>query len=63
MTKASLIKNNIYLGLSYRFMAYSPLSSRWEHGSIQASMAKAELRVLRLYPKAATGRLTLRQLG
>jgi hypothetical protein len=48
------------LGLAYRF---SPLSSRWEHGSIQAGMVQEELRVLCLHPKAASGRLTSRQLG
>jgi hypothetical protein len=32
---------------------FNPLSSRWEHGSIQAGMAQAELRVLHLHPKAA----------
>jgi hypothetical protein len=42
---------------------FSPLSSRWEHGSIQAGMAQEELRVLCLNPKAASGRLTSRQLG
>jgi hypothetical protein len=42
---------------------FSPLASRWEHGSIQAGMAQAELRVLHLHPKAASGRLTPRQLG
>jgi hypothetical protein len=29
---------------------FSPLSSRWEHGSIQAGMAQEELRVLCLHP-------------
>nr|AAH53424.1 Sip1 protein [Mus musculus] len=42
---------------------FSPLSSRWEHGSIQAGLAQEELRVLHLHPKAASGRLTPRQLG
>jgi hypothetical protein len=42
---------------------FSPLSSRWEHGSIQAGMAQEELRVLCLHPKAASGKLTSRQLG
>jgi hypothetical protein len=31
--------------------------------SIQAGMAQAELRVLHLHPKTASGRLTSRQLG
>ena len=38
----------------------SPLSSRWEHGSVQAGMVQAELRVLHLHLKAASGRLTSR---
>ena len=37
---------------------FSPLSSRWEHGSIQGGMAQPELSVLHLHPKAASGRLT-----
>jgi hypothetical protein len=68
MTKASLIKTKQnkttftwgWLTGSERF---SPLSSRWEHGSIQAGMAQAKLRVLHLHPKAAGGRLTSRHLG
>jgi hypothetical protein len=58
MTMASLVKKNF----SLQVQRFSPLSSRWEHGSIQAVMAHAELRVLRLHPKAASGRLTSRQL-
>jgi hypothetical protein len=34
-----------------------------EHGSIQAGMVKAELRVLHLHLKAASGKLASRQLG
>jgi hypothetical protein len=70
MTKASLIKTNkqtnkqtnknIYLGLAYRFRG--SVYYHQEHGSIQAGMAQAELRVLRLHPKAASGKLTFRQL-
>jgi hypothetical protein len=47
----------------FPFKRFSPLSSRWEHGSIQVGMAQAELRVLHLHPKAVSGRLTSRQLG
>ena len=46
--------------LAYRF---SPLSSRWEHGSIQAGMVQEELRVLHFYLKAARRILASRQLG
>jgi hypothetical protein len=71
MTKANLKKkkqnnNNKkkhLIGASLQFQRFSPLLLRWEHGSIQAVMVQAELRVLRLYPKAASGRLTSRQLG
>jgi len=34
-----------------------------EHGSIQAGMVQAELRVLHLHLKAARRKLTSRQLG
>ena len=54
MTKAALIKGNIYLGLAYSFrdsVLYHP--SR-KHGSIQADMVlEKELRVLHLDPKAS----------
>ena len=42
---------------------FSPLSSRKEHGSIQAGMVQEELSVLHLHLKAASRRLTFRQLG
>jgi hypothetical protein len=58
VTKATLIKDNIQLGLAYRFRGwFSPLSSRWEQGSIQASMVQEELRSLHLHLKAARRRL------
>jgi hypothetical protein len=60
MTKATLVKDNISLGLVYRFRG--PLSSRWEHGSIQAGMVQEELRVLHLDEKAARRKLYFRQL-
>jgi hypothetical protein len=41
---------------------FSLLSSRQEHGSIQAGMVQAELRVLHLHLKAANERVTSRQL-
>jgi hypothetical protein len=71
MTKASLIKQQQQqqqqqqhlIGAGLQFQRFSPLSSRWEHGSIQAVMVQAELRVTCLHPKAASGRLTSRQLG
>jgi hypothetical protein len=51
------------LRLAYRFRGLSPLSSRWEHGSIQAGMEQAELRVPPLFLKAARRILVSRQLG
>jgi hypothetical protein len=42
---------------------FSPLSSRWEHGSVQAGIVQEELRVLYLHLKAARRRLAFRQLG
>jgi len=42
---------------------FSPLSSRQEHGSIQADTVEEELRVLHVVPKANRRRLTSRQLG
>jgi hypothetical protein len=62
MTKAILTKQHL-IGTGLQAQRFSPLSSRWEHGSIQAGRAQAELRVLCLHPKAATGRLTSRHLG
>jgi hypothetical protein len=45
MTKASLIKkkNKHLIGAGLQVQRFSPLSSRWEHGSIQAGMAQGEL--------------------
>jgi hypothetical protein len=40
---------------------FSPLSSRWEHGSVQ-TMMQEELKVLNLHLKT-TRRLASRQLG
>jgi hypothetical protein len=43
MTKATLI--------SLHFQRFSPLSSKWEHGSVPAGKVQEELRVLYLVPK------------
>ena len=56
-------KKQHLIGAGLQVQRFSPLSSRWEHGNIQAGMAQEELRVLSLHPKAASGRLTSRQLG
>jgi hypothetical protein len=50
-------------GAGLQVQKFSPLSSRWEHGSIQAGMVQVELRVLHLHLKAASGRLISGQLG
>jgi hypothetical protein len=63
MTKASLIKKQHLIEAGLQVQRFIPLSSSLEHGSIQAGMAQAELRVLHLHPKAAIGRLTSRKLG
>jgi hypothetical protein len=50
MTKASLIKRKQQqqhlIGAGLQIQRFSPLPSRWEHGSIQAGMVQEELRVL-----------------
>jgi hypothetical protein len=58
--KASLIKQHL-IGAGLQVQRFSPLSLR--HGNIQAGMVQVELRVLCLHPKAASGRLTPRELG
>jgi hypothetical protein len=45
MTKASFIKKQHLIGAGLQVQRLSPLSSRWEHGSIQAVMVQAELLV------------------
>jgi hypothetical protein len=50
------------IGVDLQVQRFSPLSSRWEHGSIQADMGLEELRVTSLVPKAAR-RLASRELG
>jgi hypothetical protein len=56
-------KKQHLIGTGLQVQRFSPLSSRWEHVSIQAGMAQEELRVLCLHSKAASGKLTSRQLG
>jgi len=41
-------------GAGLQVQRFSPLSSRWEHGSIQAGMVQEELRVLHLHLRAAS---------
>jgi hypothetical protein len=63
MTKTTLIKNNISSGLAYRFRGSVHYHQGRKHGSMQAGMVQAELRVLHLHLNAANGRLASRQLG
>jgi hypothetical protein len=56
-------KGKHLIGMDLQVQSFNPLSSRWEHGSIQAGMVQVELRVLHLYLKAASRILTSRQLG
>jgi hypothetical protein len=51
-------KKQHLIGAGLQVQRFSPLSSRWEHASIKAVMAQAELRVLHRHPKAASGILT-----
>jgi len=54
MTKATLIKANISLGLAYGFRGSVHYHHGEKHGSVQADMVlEKELRVLHLDPKAA----------
>jgi hypothetical protein len=58
MTKASLIKENRYLGLAYRFRG----SVHYYQGGNMAGMVQVELRVLHFHLKVDSGRLTSRKL-
>jgi hypothetical protein len=59
MTKASCMKGQHLTGAGSEVQSISIK----EHGSIQAGMVEAELRVLHLHLKAASRILTSRQLG
>ena len=50
-------------GTGLQVRRFSPLSSRQEHGSIQAGMVQEELRVPHFHLKAASRILASRQLG
>jgi hypothetical protein len=45
MIKANLIEGRHLIGAGLQVQRFSPLSSRWEHGSIQAGVVQEELRV------------------
>jgi hypothetical protein len=67
MTKATLIRTTFnwgwLTGSEVQVQRFSPLSSRQDHGSIQAGMVQDKLRVLHLHLKAASRILASRQLG
>jgi hypothetical protein len=59
MTKATLLKDNIYLKLSHRFRGSVCYHQGRKHGSIQAgTVLEKELRVLHLVPKGTSRRLS-----
>jgi hypothetical protein len=62
MTKATLLRTTFNWGW-LPGSEICPSSSRQEHGSIQAGMVQAELRVLHLHLKAASRILASMQLG
>jgi hypothetical protein len=53
MTKVTLIKENIYLGLAYSFRGSAHCHHGEKHGSMQADKVLEEPRALHLHPKAA----------
>jgi hypothetical protein len=56
-------KGQHLIGAGLQVQRFSPVSSRQEHGSIQAGMVQAQLRVLHLHLKAASRTLTSWKLG
>jgi hypothetical protein len=48
-------KGQQLIGTGLQDQGFSPLSLQWEHGSIQAGLVHAELRVLYFHLKAASG--------
>jgi hypothetical protein len=58
LTKASLIKKKKFIRAWLTALEVQSIIIK-----VQAGMAQEELRVLSLHPKAASGRLTSRQLG
>jgi hypothetical protein len=62
MTKATLTKSNNLIGAGLQIQSFSPLSSKWEHGSIWAGIMQEELRDLHLLLEARRI-LVSRELG
>jgi hypothetical protein len=63
MTKATLIKDSISLGLAYSFRSSVHYHRGRKQGSFQAGMGQKELRVLHLVPKTNRRRLAPTWLG
>ena len=59
MTKATLIKENIELGLAYSFRDLAYYHHGGKHSRVQADLVLEKLRVLHLDLKAARRRLDL----
>ena len=57
-TKATLIKDNIQLGLAYSFRSSAHYDHGWRHGCVQADMMLEVLGVLHLDQKTARRRLS-----
>jgi hypothetical protein len=63
MAKATLVKDKHLMGAGLQVQRFSPLSSRQEHGCIQAGMAREkELKVVHLVLKGTGRRLSSKQL-
>jgi hypothetical protein len=64
MTKVTFIGQHL-IGAGFQVQTFSPVSSRWEHGSTHAAMVlEKELRVLHLVRKAnRKNTVILRKLG
>jgi hypothetical protein len=56
-------KGQHLIGASLQVQRFSLVSSSQEHGRIQAGMVQEDLRGLNFHLKAASGKLTSRQLG
>jgi hypothetical protein len=56
-------KGQYLIGSGLQVQKFSPLSSRQEHGGIQADMVQEELRVLNFHLKACRRRLAPAWLG
>jgi hypothetical protein len=59
LTKATLIKDNIYLGLAYSFRGSVHYHHGRTHGSVQADTALEETRIQQLIPEAGRRRFLL----